>query len=143
MNTKQPPQRKASRDEPVSAEFKILIFDKNPEDLVRHAEPFEACGFDVFKCMSIETALRCIERDDFDFAVVDQGSKTFEALRVLRHLVRYNLRTPFVVVADQQDPGCRDEALALGATDYLQKPLSSDELDSIVQKYFGSVGRVL
>src|SRR5215469_8962477 len=117
-------------DKPYRGEFKVLIFDKNPRDLVQHAEPFEVHGFDVCKCMSVETALRSIEREDFDFAVVDQGSKTFEGLHVLRHLVRYNLRAPFVVVADQQDRCCRDEALALGATDYLQKPLSSAELNS-------------
>ena len=69
---------------------KILIFDVDIEDLTRHAEPFEAHGFEVHKCMSVDTAMRCVEREELDFALLDQGSPTFEGLRVIRHLVRYN-----------------------------------------------------
>lgn len=138
MRTKQRRQQWPYSDEPRGGEFKVLIFDTNQNDLIRHAEPFEAQGFDVCKCASAESALRCIEREDFDFAVVDQGSDT-DGLHVLRHLVHYNLRTPFVIVAESQDPRRRDEAFALGATDYLQKPLSRMELHSIIQKYLGEL----
>jgi ActR/RegA family two-component response regulator len=55
--------------------WKVLIFDEDIETIARHAEPFEAQGFEVHKCMSIESAMRCIEREDFDIAVVDQGSQ--------------------------------------------------------------------
>jgi ActR/RegA family two-component response regulator len=55
--------------------WNVLIFDEDIETIVRHAEPFEAQGFEVHKCMSIESAMRCIEREDFDIAVVDQGSQ--------------------------------------------------------------------
>jgi hypothetical protein len=56
----------------------VLIFDEDIEDLARHAEPFEAHGFDVHKCMSVEAAMRSVEREDFDFALVDQASPAFE-----------------------------------------------------------------
>jgi hypothetical protein len=58
--------------------WKVLIFDEDIETIVRHAEPFEAQGFEVHKCMSIESAMRCIEREEFDIALVDQGSAAFE-----------------------------------------------------------------
>ena len=108
MRTKQRRQQWPYSDEPRGGEFKVLIFDTNQNDLIRHAEPFEAQGFDVCKCASAESALRCIEREDFDFAVVDQGSDT-DGLHVLRRFVHYNLRTPFVIVAESQDPRRRDE----------------------------------
>ena len=38
----------------------VLIFDEDLEDLVRHAEPFEAQGFEVHKCMSVEAAMRSL-----------------------------------------------------------------------------------
>ena len=63
--------------------WKVLIFDQDVETLARHAEPFEAQGFEVHKCMSIEMAMRCIEREEFDIAVVDQGSPAFEGRRVI------------------------------------------------------------
>jgi len=116
---------------------KVLIFDEDIEDLTRDAEPFEAHEFEVHKCMSVESAKRCVEREEFDFALVDQGSPAFEGLRVLRHLVRYNLRTPFVVVARCMDAQCYQQALALGAINYLEKPIPSAEMDWIIHNYLG------
>lgn len=117
---------------------KVLVFDEDAEDLVRHAEPFEARGFEVHKCMSVETAMRCVEREELDFAVLDQGSPSFEGLRIIRHLVRYNIRTPFVVVTRCRDILCRQEALALGAVDYLEKPVPTEEMNWIIRNYLGS-----
>lgn len=117
---------------------KVLVFDQDTIDLARHSEPFEAHGFEVHKCMSVETAMRCIEREDFDFALVDQGSSSFEGIRVIRHLVRYNLPTPFVVIACCKDSLCHQKALALGAMDYLEKPISSADIDWMIEKYLAS-----
>ena len=117
---------------------KILIFDVNIDDLTRHAEPFETHGFEVHKCMSVETAMRCVEREELDFALLDQGSPTFEGLRVVRHLVRYNTRTPFVVLTRCTDMLCRQEAFALGAADYLEKPVPTDDMNWIIRNYIGN-----
>ena len=116
----------------------VLIFDEDIEDLARAAEPFEAHGFEVHKCMSVEAAMRSVEREEFEFAMVDQGSSAFEGRRVIRHLVRYNSRTPFVVVARHKEIVCFQQALALGATDYLEKPVPRAELNRIIKCYFGS-----
>ena len=115
----------------------VLIFDEDIEDLARHAEPFEAHGFEVHKCMSVETAMRSIEREEFEFALVDQGSSAFEGCRVIRHLARYNSHTPFVVVARRKEMVCCQQALALGAADYLEKPVPRAVMDRIIKCYFG------
>lgn len=141
MKLKQRKRCDADDLEAHAEELKVLIFDKDAQELVRHAKPFEARGFDVCKCLSVETAMRCVEREDFDFAVIDQGSKGFEGLRVVRHLVRYNLHTPFVLLSDSKDSRCCEQALALGAIDYLEKPVSNDAMNSIIEKYFGSCPR--
>jgi DNA-binding NtrC family response regulator len=128
-------QQNVEEAKTLGAARKVLIFDEDIEDLTRHAEPFEAHGCEVHKCMSVETALRCIEREEFDFALVDQGSTAFEGLRVIRHLVRYNLRTPFVVVARCKDMLCYQQVLGLGAMDYLEKPVPTAEMNWIIQNY--------
>jgi DNA-binding NtrC family response regulator len=132
------PQQNVEEAKTLGAARKVLIFAEDIEDLTRHAEPFEAHGCEVHKCMSVETAMRCIEREEFDFALVDQGSSAFEGLQVMRHLVRYNLRTPFVVVARCKDMLCCQQALALGATDYLEKPVPSAEMNCIIKNHLGS-----
>jgi DNA-binding NtrC family response regulator len=118
---------------------KVLIFDQDNQDLAQHAEPFEAHGFEIHKCMSVETAMRCIEREEFDFALLDQGSLAFEGLRVIKHLVRYNSRTPFLVVARCKDTRCYQQALALGAMDYLEKPVSTAKLIWVIQICLGNL----
>ena len=128
----------ADEAEMLPATRKVLVFDQDVIDLARHSEPFEAHGFEVHKCMSVETAMRCVEREDFDFALVDQGSPGFEGIRVIRHLVRYSSPTPFVVIARRKDAVCHQKALALGAMDYLEKPVSGAEIDWIIQRYLVS-----
>jgi response regulator RpfG family c-di-GMP phosphodiesterase len=53
-------------------------------------------------------------------------------------LVRYNLPTPFVVIACCKDALCHQKALALGAMDYLEKPISSADIDWMIEKYLAS-----
>jgi DNA-binding response OmpR family regulator len=131
-------QQNADEAESLCSIRNVLIFDEDIEDLARHAEPFEAHGFEVHKCMSVEAAMRSVEREQFEFALVDQGSSAFEGRRVIRHLVRYNSHTPFVVVARRKETVCCQQALALGATGYLEKPVPRAEMDRIIKCYFGS-----
>jgi CheY-like chemotaxis protein len=135
---RQEKQQNVGEAETLCSMRSVLIFDEDIEDLARHAEPFEAHGFEVHKCMSVEAAMRSVEREEFEFALVDQGSSAFEGRRVIRHLVRYNSRTPFVVVARRKETACCQQAFALGATDYLEKPVPSTEMDRIIKCCIGS-----
>ena len=114
-----------------------MIFDEDIEDLGRHAEPFEAHGFEVQKCTSVEAAMCSIEREEFDFAMGDQGSRAFEERLVIRHLVRCNTYRPFVVMARHKEIRCCQRALTLGAMNYLKKPIPRAEMNWIIRKYFG------
>jgi DNA-binding NtrC family response regulator len=130
-------QPNAGEAETLCGIHNVLIFDEDIEDLARHAEVFETHGFDVHKCMSVEAAMRSIEREEFEFALVDQGSSAFEGCRVIRHLTRYNSHTPFVVMASHKEMVCCQQALALGATEYLEKPVPRAVMDRIIKCYFG------
>ena len=121
----------------MSARRKVLIFDEDVEALSQHAEPFETQGIEVHRCTTVEAAMRCVQREDFDLALIDQGSSGSEGRRVIGYLVRYNLRTPFIVLAECTDPSCYEQALALGAVDYLKKPVTPDELNWIIQRFLG------
>ncbi len=118
-----------------SSTRKILIFDQDIDTLSWHAEPFEAQGFEVYKCMTMDTAMRCIEREEFDLAIVDQGSTVFEGRRIIRHLVRYDFPMPLMVVARQWDEQCCQQAFELGATEYIEKPVSAENINKFIQLY--------
>src|SRR5215469_3293115 len=93
--------------ETVGRKPKVLVFDQGMADLSRYSEAFEANGCAVHKCMSVERAIRYVERKRVDFALIDVGSPALEGLRVLRHLVRYNPLVPSVVTTRSGDTtGC-------------------------------------
>jgi DNA-binding NtrC family response regulator len=124
--------------ETVERKPKVLVFDQDMEDLTRLSEAFEASGFAVHKCVSVERAIRYVERKRVDFALIDLGSPSLEGLRVFRHLVRYNPRVPSVVTTQSGDTaGCR-EAFTMGAMECLEKPVSGADLDGVIQKYLAS-----
>ena len=122
---------------PFANTRKILLFDEDIESLVRNAAPVEAQGFEVHKCASIESAIRSVEREDFDLAIVDQGTPAFEGRRVIRHLVRYNFPMPLIVIARFGNAQCRQQAKALGAIEYLEKPLPATTINGIIQDLLG------
>ena len=111
---------------------KVLIVDADLESLGGHAAPFEARGFEVHKCASYETALRSVEREDFDLSLIDQGSPAFEGRRLIRHLIRYSPGARFIVLARFVYPHCYLEAMDLGAMNYLEKPVSALDMDHII-----------
>lgn len=127
--------------ETVEHKPKVLVFDQDLADLARHSEPFEANGFAVHRCMSVEKALRYVERKRVDFALIDLGSPALEGLRVLRHLVRYNPQVPSVVTTRAGDTAGRREAYRIGAVECLEKPVSGSDIEWVIQKYLGSAVR--
>lgn len=128
-----------STQRPIEYNGKVLIFDGDIGNLARLSQRFERHGFDVHTCMSFERVLRSIEKEAFDLALVDQGSSIFEGRQVIRHLIRYNPAAPFIVMASRKDLQCYWEARALGALDYLEKPLSIGDTNWIVHYYLESL----
>jgi len=116
---------------------KALILDEDIEELALYSKPFEDEGLEVHKCASIESAMRCVEREQFDFALVDQVSPAFEGRRVIRHLVRYNWPMPFIVILDK-NMECVREAFELGAAECLQKPVPTAKLKGIIHRFLGN-----
>lgn len=116
---------------------KVLIFDEDIKELANYAEPFESQGFEVHKCASVESAMRCVEREEFDLALVDYDSPAFEGRRVIRHLVRYNFPVWLIALTRRKDTECFQQVLELGAAEYLEKPVSTEKINGIIQNYLG------
>jgi response regulator RpfG family c-di-GMP phosphodiesterase len=52
-----------------------------------------------------------------------------------RQRIRHNLRIPFIVLVRCTDAAWYEQAQALGAVDYLKKPVTPDELNWIIQRF--------
>ena len=85
-----------------------------------------ALGYDVIMCSSYEEGARRVEMEEFDFAIVGQGSASFEGRCVLERAAEVHRNIPIVVVARCLDIHCYLEAMDLGAVDYLERPEPDD-----------------
>ena len=117
---------------------KVLIFNENIEELALYAEPFEAQGFEVYKCGSVESAMRCVEREDFSLALVDQGTSEFEGHPVIRHLVRYSFPVRIILLGRGNGVECLQQASELGAAEWLEKPVSISKINRIIRDFLGN-----
>ena len=112
---------------------KVLLVDENAQDLRSYAEILKLQGCDVRACDSFQEEKSNLEGGSFDLVIVSQGSPAFEARPLIERAVGADCGLPVFVVTGCVTMQAYLEAMRLGAKDYLQKPLSPDQLASIVR----------
>jgi FixJ family two-component response regulator len=71
--------------------------------------------------------------------VVDLQMPEMTGLDLQRHLARIGPSVPVIVITGHDSPSARSESLALGASDYLAKPIDGDVLISSILKSLDAV----
>ena len=105
---------------------KVLLVCDDLRGFPSYGGILSALGYDVVMCSSYEEGARRVEMEDFDFAIVGQGSASFEGRCVLDRAAEMHRNIPIVVVARCLDIHCYLEAMDLGAVDYLDRPEPDD-----------------
>jgi two-component system copper resistance phosphate regulon response regulator CusR len=108
--------------------MRILVTEDEPRILSFLARGLEAEGFAVDSAGDGAEALRCAERSRYDLVVLDLLLPRIHGLAVLSELKRRSPDLPVVIVSARTDLPTKLRGFALGATDYLPKPFSLDEL---------------
>jgi DNA-binding NtrC family response regulator len=118
-----PPQPWLSLSRP-----QILIVDEEVEDLSTYCTILSEQGYLVWPVSSYAGGVACLKSAEFDMVIVSQGSPAFEGRVVVEQAIEQNRHTPVLVVTRCLDMSCYVEAMQLGATDYLEKPLKPSDL---------------
>ena len=105
---------------------RVLLVCDDLREFPSYEGILSALGYDVVMCSSYEEGARRVEMEDFDFAIVDQGSASFEGRCVLERAAEMHRNIPIVVVARCLDIHCYLEAMDLDAVDYLERPEPDD-----------------
>jgi two-component system copper resistance phosphate regulon response regulator CusR len=108
--------------------MRILVTEDEPRILSFLTRGLEAEGFAVDSAGDGAEALRCAERSRYDLVVLDLLLPRIHGLAVLSELKRRSPDLPVVIVSARTDLPTKLRGFALGATDYLPKPFSLDEL---------------
>ncbi len=108
-------------------EHRILVVDDEPEiaDLVElylHNE-----GFQVIKCLSGKSAMKVIQEESLDLAILDLMLPDVDGFELCR-LIREKYTYPVIMLTAKVAPADKINGLTVGADDYVTKPFTPLEL---------------
>jgi DNA-binding NtrC family response regulator len=119
----------------LSSGKKVLLIEDEPQDREHYMSLLRQRGFEVRACESPAQAAALLEKEKYDFVLVEQGTPAFEGRMVLERVLELDRRLPTLVITRCADMGCYLEAMQMGATDYVEKTISDDEMLHIIETH--------
>lgn len=114
---------------------KVLLVDPDARDRQYYSSILQQQGFEVSACATYSEGHHCLESGPVDFVVISQGSRAFEGRALLEQVLTIDRRIPVVVLTRSVDMNCYLEAMQMGAVDYLEKPLSSEQVVRVIETH--------
>lgn len=108
----------------------VLVVDDHPQVLRFLEIDLKLRGFRVITTTSGEEALGIIRSEDPDIMLLDIIMPGIDGLEVLRRLRDFS---PLPVIAFSASYGNHDDALRLGANDFVTKPFHPDEITTRIK----------
>jgi DNA-binding response OmpR family regulator len=108
--------------------MRILVIDDEPRILGFLARGLEAEGFGVDVADNGARALRRVRTSHYDLVLLDLLLPGVDGLTLLQELNRERPELPVVIVSARADLPTKLRGFGLGASDYVSKPFSFEEL---------------
>ena len=118
-------------------QVKLLCVDDEDEITDFLHDYFKEKGFEVYTAKSGELALELLRKNNPDIVLLDirlSGGPLSNGLDILKEIKKYNTAIKVIMVTGIYNKTVIDQATALGASDYITKPLSLDYLDTSVME---------
>ena len=113
---------------------KILVVDDDPVVLTSCKRILEPEGYSVGLTSSVKEALQMLERKKFDILLVDVIMPEYDGMYLIGN-VRENLpHMPILVMSGYPTPETISSGMRMGATHFIAKPFTPDELVTAVRK---------
>jgi two-component system response regulator RegA len=123
---------------PSPEQATLLLVDDDNDFLNVLAVAMRKRGFAVSTANSAETAFELAKAEPPEFAVVDLKMTGNSGLVLVRQLASLQAGTKIVVLTGYASIATAIEAIKLGATHYLAKPVDADEIVSAFEKKSGN-----
>ena len=114
----------------------LLVVDDDLEFRETLVTRFARGGFAVQSAGNGEEALGLAQRRNFDVAVFDMMMPGMSGLELLKRYKESHPECEVILLTGQGSIETAVEAMKLGAYDYLQKPFSLKELETVAEKAF-------
>ncbi|MBX9686298.1 MAG: response regulator transcription factor [Candidatus Obscuribacterales bacterium] len=103
-------------------------------------------GYMFELCDSGESALRNLQKNEYDLALIDWSLPDMEGPELSRRIGESNQRMPIMMLGARKEVEDKIEALDSGALDYLVRPCSLPELSarlrSLLRRYGGQLAHI-
>jgi two-component system nitrogen regulation response regulator NtrX len=112
----------------VSAKAHILIIDDDANTLASLARAFRLAGHEATVCDNAARALELAKSERFDLILSDVVMPGRDGIALLEDFKAIGLASPVVMMSGQASIEMAVKATRLGASDFLEKPISSEKL---------------
>jgi DNA-binding NtrC family response regulator len=112
----------------VSAKANILIIDDDANTLASLARAFRLAGHEATVCDNAARALELAKAERFDLILSDVVMPGRDGIALLEDFKAIGLTSPVVMMSGQASIEMAVKATRLGASDFLEKPISSEKL---------------
>lgn len=119
---------------PAEEPTRILVIDDDQNLAASIAESLERKGHRITVATTGAAGSAKIESDDFDIILTDLRMSDLDGLAIVRQVQAAQPDAEVVVISGYNDVRTAQEAMKLGATHYLLKPIDLSELRAIVEK---------
>ncbi len=106
----------------------ILIIDDDANTLASLARAFRLAGHEATVCDNAPRALELAKAERFDLILSDVVMPGRDGIALLEDFKSIGLATPVVMMSGQASIEMAVKATRLGASDFLEKPISSEKL---------------
>ncbi len=116
------------------ADEKIVLIVDDEAILRESLRDYLRDTYQVVTAGTGEEALELIEKQDFDILVIDMRLPGKTGLQVLREMKESKPYVKSIVITAYPSAESAVEAMKLGATDYLIKPVAPDNLERLIRE---------
>jgi DNA-binding NtrC family response regulator len=106
----------------------LLIVDDDANTLASLARAFRLAGHAATVCDNATRALDLVKSQPFDLMLSDVVMPGKDGLTLLEEVIGLGISLPVVMISGQANIQMAVRAMGLGASDFLEKPLSTDKL---------------
>jgi two-component system response regulator PilR (NtrC family) len=113
--------------------FSALLVDDEPDILELLELALRKMGLEVDRAENMREALAKLAARRYDLCLTDMRLPDGDGLQVVQHIAQRNLDVPVAVITAHGNMENAVAALKAGAFDYLNKPVSLDQLRALVK----------
>jgi two-component system response regulator PilR (NtrC family) len=118
----------------MKSDARVLVVDDEQSMQTFLEIFFRREGYDVTTAGDVDTALLCVENDDFDVVITDVQMPEKSGLDLLRAVRGISPDTVVIMITAFASADTAISAMKEGAYDYVTKPFKVDELRLVVEK---------